>query len=147
MGILEENIGILRDHYPPLAGIPEAQLRRLIRTYELDPGDSVTFNNNQEECVFVLSGEVVREGGDEAIFLDPHNTLSRPVCLAADPFRPANSWQYRHSIYACRRLRSSEAPAKVRWQPSQSVGGCARSPAGLTSRGLAFLPVPGPVSG
>ena len=83
MGILEENIGILRDHYPPLAGIPEAQLRRLIRTYELDPGDSVTFNNNQEECVFVLSGEVVREGGDEAIFLDPHNTLSRPVCLAA----------------------------------------------------------------
>lgn len=83
MGILEENIGILRDHYPPLAGIPEEQLRRLIRTYELDPGDSVTFNNNQEECVFVLSGEVVREDGDEAVFLDPHNTLKRPVCLVA----------------------------------------------------------------
>ena len=83
MGILEENIGILRDNYPPLAGIPEEQLLRLIRTYELDPGDSVTFNNNQEECVFVLSGEVVREDGDEAVFLDPHNTLSRPVCLVA----------------------------------------------------------------
>ena len=33
MGILEDNIGALRDHYPPLAGIPEEQLRRLIRTY------------------------------------------------------------------------------------------------------------------
>ena len=85
MGILEENIGILRDHYPPLAGIPEAHLRRLIRTYELDPGDSVTFNIVQEECVFVLSGEVVRESGDEEILLDPQNTLSRPVCLAGGP--------------------------------------------------------------
>ena len=82
MGILEENISILRDHYPPLAGIPEDQLRRLIRTYELDAGDSVTFNNDQEECVFVLSGEVSRETGDEEIVLNPHNTLSRPVCLA-----------------------------------------------------------------
>ena len=45
MGILEESIGILRDNYSPLAGIPEAQLLRLIRTYELDPGDSVTFNS------------------------------------------------------------------------------------------------------
>ena len=83
MGILEENISILRDHYPPLAGIPEDQLRRLIRTYELDAGDSVTFNNDQEECVFVLSGEVSRETGDEEIVLNPHNTLSRPVCLAS----------------------------------------------------------------
>ena len=85
MGILEENIGILRDHYPPLAGIPEAQLQRLIRTYELDPGDSVTFNIVQEECVFVLSGEVTRESGDQEILLDPQNTLSRPVCLAGGP--------------------------------------------------------------
>ena len=82
MGTLEENIRILRDSYPPLTGIPEAQLRRLIRTYELDPGDSVTFNIEQEECVFVLSGEVTQNDGDEEVFLDPHNTLSRPVCLA-----------------------------------------------------------------
>jgi len=85
MGILEENIGVLRDHYPPLAGIPEQQLRRLIRTYELDPGDSVTFNNDQEECVFVLSGEVTCKSDDDEILLDPHNTLSRPVCLAGIP--------------------------------------------------------------
>jgi len=82
MGVLEESIGILRDHYPPLAGIPEAQLRRLIRTYELDPGDSVTFNIDQEACVFVLSGEVAQENGDEEILLDPLNTLKRPLCLA-----------------------------------------------------------------
>jgi rhodanese-related sulfurtransferase len=82
MGILEENIGKLRDHYPPLAGIPRAQLRRLIRTYELDPGDSVSFNIEQEECVFVLSGEVVQDTGGEEVLLDPHNTLKRPVCLA-----------------------------------------------------------------
>jgi rhodanese-related sulfurtransferase len=85
MGILEENIGILRDHYPPLAGIPEEQLRRLIRTYELDAGDSVTFNNDQEECVFVLSGEVSRENCDEEVILNPHNTLSRPLCLSSSP--------------------------------------------------------------
>ena len=83
MGILEESIGILRDHYSPLAGIPEAQLLRLIRTYELDPGDSVTFNSEQEDCVFVLSGEVAQDNGGEEIILDPHNTLSRPVCLAS----------------------------------------------------------------
>ena len=82
MGILEENIGILRDNYAPLAGIPESQLRRLIRTYELDPGESVTFKNDQEECIFVLSGEVSHESGDGETRLDPHNTLSRPVCLA-----------------------------------------------------------------
>lgn len=86
MGVLEENIGILRDHYPPLAGIPEAQLLRLLRTYELDPGDSVTFNINQEECVFILSGEVTQDTGDEEILLAPHNTLSRPVCLANGRF-------------------------------------------------------------
>ena len=85
MRILEENIGVLRDHYPPLAGIPEEQLRRLIRTYELDPGDSVTFNNEQEECVFVLSGEVACKSDDEETLLDPRNTLSRPVCLAGSP--------------------------------------------------------------
>ncbi len=82
MGTLEEYIGILRDHYPPLAGIPEAQLRRLIRTYELDPGDSLTLNIEQEECVFVLSGEVAQVNGDEEVLLEPHNTLNRPVCLA-----------------------------------------------------------------
>ncbi len=85
MGILEESIGVLRDNYPPLAGIPEEQLRRLIRTYELDPGDSVTFNNDQEECVFVLSGEVACKSDDEEMLLDPRNTLSRPVCLAGIP--------------------------------------------------------------
>jgi len=85
MGILEDNISVLRDHYPPLAGIPEAQLRRLIRTYELDTGDSVTFNNDQEECVFVLSGELSRQDGDEEHLLNPQNTLSRPVCLTSSP--------------------------------------------------------------
>ena len=83
MGILEESIGILRDNYSPLAGIPEAQLLRLIRTYELDSGDSVTFNSEQEDCVFVLSGEVTQDNGGEETILDPHNTLSRPVCLAS----------------------------------------------------------------
>ena len=83
MGILEEYFGILQDHYPPLAGIPEAQLRRLIRTYELDRGDSVTFNIEQEECVFVLSGGVEQVGSGEEAVLEPHNTLKRPVCLAA----------------------------------------------------------------
>jgi len=82
MGILEENISVLREHYPPLAGIPEEQLRRLIRTYELDPGDSVTFSNDEEECVFVLSGEVACTTDDEEMLLDPRNTLSRPLCLA-----------------------------------------------------------------
>lgn len=95
MGVLEESIGILRDHYPPLAGIPEAQLRRLIRSYELDPGDSVTFNIDQEECVFVLSGEVACRSGDEEILLDRHNTLKRPVCLASG----ANTFSARqHSV-------------------------------------------------
>ena len=84
MGILEDSIGVLRDYYPPLAGIPEDQLLRLVRTYELDPGDSVTFKNEHEECIFVLSGEVVREDGDEEIVLHPQNTLKRPVCLASD---------------------------------------------------------------
>jgi len=56
MGILQDNIRILRDHYAPLAAIPEDQLLRLIRRYELEPGDSITFNAGQEECVFVLSG-------------------------------------------------------------------------------------------
>ena len=82
MGTLEESISILREHYAPLAGIPETQLLRLIRTYELDPGDSVTFSSDQEECVFVLSGEVSHSAdGDEAL-LSPHNTLTRLVCLA-----------------------------------------------------------------
>jgi len=85
LGILEENIGLLRDHYPPLAGIPEDQLRRLIRTYELDAGDSVTFDNDQEECVFVLSGEVSHEHDDEEALLNPQNTLCRPVCLSGGP--------------------------------------------------------------
>jgi len=95
VGKLEEYIGILRDHYPPLAGIPEAQLRRLIRTYELDPGDSVTFNIEQEECVFVLSGEVAQDDGPAEVFLEPHNTLNRPVCLA---FGRATFTARQHSV-------------------------------------------------
>ncbi len=82
MGALEENISILREHYPPLAGIPEAQLLRLIRTYELDPGDSISFSSEQEECVFVLSGEVEQDGGDGETLLGPHSTKTRPLCLA-----------------------------------------------------------------
>jgi rhodanese-related sulfurtransferase len=83
MGKLKENIKILREHYPPLAGIPEEQLRRLIRTYELDPGDGITFNIEQEECVFVLSGEVTGEEGGDEFLMGPHNTLKRPVCLSS----------------------------------------------------------------
>ncbi len=83
MGKLEESIKVLREHYPPLAGIPEEQLRRLIRTYELDPGDGITFNIEQEECVFVLSGEVSREEGDDELMMNPQNTLKRPVCLTS----------------------------------------------------------------
>lgn len=82
MNTLEERVHILRDHYAPLAGIPEAQLLRLIRTYDLDPGDSVTFNNDQEECIFVLSGEVEQNSRGEEALLNPGNTLTRPVCLA-----------------------------------------------------------------
>jgi len=82
MNTLEQSIGILRDHYPPLKGIPEAQLLRLIRTYELDPGDSVTFNINQEECIFVLSGEIEQQDTTGETLLSPHSTLTRPVCLA-----------------------------------------------------------------
>ena len=85
MALLEQNIAILRDHYSPLAGIPESQLRDLIRTYELDPGDSITLNNEQEECVFVLSGEVSHESDNGETRLDPKNTLSRPLCLAGGP--------------------------------------------------------------
>jgi rhodanese-related sulfurtransferase len=82
MGTLEESIVALRDYYPPLAGIPEDQLLRLVRTYELDPGDSVTFKNDHEECIFVLSGEVIRADGQDDNILNPQNTLNRPVCLA-----------------------------------------------------------------
>ena len=82
MGTLEENVRILRDHYPPLSGIPEAQLLRLIRTYELDPGDSITINSDQEECVFVLSGEVKQKDDGVETLLNPFSTLTRPVCLA-----------------------------------------------------------------
>ena len=82
MGMLEDNILILRDHYPPLAGIPESQLLRLVRTYELDPGDSITINSVQEECVFVLSGELEQDDNGSKCLLSPHSTLTRPVCLA-----------------------------------------------------------------
>jgi hypothetical protein len=58
MEILEHNIRILRDNYAPLAAIPEDQLLRLIRTYELEAGDCISFNAEHEECIFVLSGEV-----------------------------------------------------------------------------------------
>ena len=81
MGTMEESVRVLRDHYPPLTGIPEAQLLRLIRTYELDPGDSVTFCSEQEECVFVLSGEVEQNDDGEQTLLNPQSTLTRPVCI------------------------------------------------------------------
>jgi len=84
MGILEHNIHILRDNYAPLAAIPENQLLSLIRTYELEPGDCISFNSGQEECIFVLSGEVKQSGVGEASLLGPHNTLTRPICLAGN---------------------------------------------------------------
>src|SRR5665811_2108385 len=80
MGILENNIRILRDNYAPLAAIPEDQLLRLIRTYELEPGDCISFNSEQEECIFVLSGEVEQSANGEESRLGPHNTLTRPIC-------------------------------------------------------------------
>jgi len=82
MGTLQDNIRILRDNYSPLAAIPEDQLLRLVRRYELEAGDSISFNAGQEECVFVLSGEVAQSGGGEETLLGPHNTLTRPICLA-----------------------------------------------------------------
>lgn len=82
MGTLQDNIRILRDNYSPLAAIPEDQLLRLVRRYELEQGDSITFSAGQEECVFVLSGEIEQSGLDGALLLGPHNTLTRPVCLA-----------------------------------------------------------------
>ena len=49
----------------------------------LPPGDSITFNGDLEECVFVLSGEVEQASAGEASrLLRPRNTLTRPVCLA-----------------------------------------------------------------
>jgi rhodanese-related sulfurtransferase len=82
VGIIEESVKTLRDHYPPLSGIPEAQLLRLIRTYELDAGDSISFCSEQEECVFVLSGLVTQSQGTQEPLLDPKTTLTRPVCLS-----------------------------------------------------------------
>jgi len=84
MGTLQDNIRILRDNYSPLAAIPEDQLLRLIRRYELEPGDSISFNAGQEECLFVLSGEIEQSGSGEVTLLGPHNTLTRPVCLAGN---------------------------------------------------------------
>lgn len=81
MGTLEDNIRTLRDNYPPLAAIPEDQLPGLIRSYDLEPGDSVSFACDQEECIFVLAGEVEQADSDEKILLVPQNTLTRPVCL------------------------------------------------------------------
>jgi len=81
MGALEENIKVLRENYPPLSGIPEVQLLRLIRTYELDPGDAVSFRIEQEECIFVLSGEVKNTDGDAECLLSPQSTLTRPFCV------------------------------------------------------------------
>lgn len=85
MGILEDNIRVLRDNYAPLAAIPEDQLLGLIRTYDLEPGDRISFNSGEEECIFVLSGEVEQSGSGDASLLGPHNTLTRPVCLAGSP--------------------------------------------------------------
>jgi rhodanese-related sulfurtransferase len=80
METLEHNVRILRDNYAPLAAIPEDQLLRLIRTYDLEPGDCISFNSEQEECIFVLSGEVEQSTSGEEIRLGPHNTLTRPIC-------------------------------------------------------------------
>jgi rhodanese-related sulfurtransferase len=82
MGTLDNNIRILRENYAPLAAIPEDQLLGLIRRYELETGDSISFNAAQEECIFVLSGEVEQSGDGESSRLSPQNTLTRPVCLA-----------------------------------------------------------------
>jgi rhodanese-related sulfurtransferase len=82
MRTLKNNVRILRENYAPLAAIPEDQLLGLIRSYELEAGDRISFNAGQEECVFVLSGEVEQSGAGEPTLLDPHNTLTRPVCLA-----------------------------------------------------------------
>ena len=79
---LKNNIRILRDNYAPLAAIPEDQFMRLMRSYELEPGDCISFNGAHEECIFVLSGEVEQSGDGEESLLGPHNTLTRPVCLA-----------------------------------------------------------------
>jgi len=82
MGMLQDNIRILRDNYSPLAAIPEDQLLRLVRRYELEAGDTISFNADQEECVFILSGEVAQSGDGKETVLGPHNTLTRPICLA-----------------------------------------------------------------
>ncbi|MBT8072262.1 MAG: cyclic nucleotide-binding domain-containing protein [Xanthomonadales bacterium] len=82
MRTLDNNVRILRENYAPLAAIPEDQLLGLIRSYELEAGDRISFNAGQEECVFVLSGEVEQSGDGEPTLLGPHNTLTRPVCLA-----------------------------------------------------------------
>ena len=81
MGTLENNVRILRENYAPLAAIHEDQLLGLIRSYELEAGDRISFNAGQEECVFVLAGEVEQSGAGEPALLGPHNTLTRPVCL------------------------------------------------------------------
>lgn len=82
METLQHNIRILRDNYAPLAAIPEDQLLRLIRSYELETGDCMSFNSGHEECIFVLSGEVEQSASGEKSLLGPHNTLTRPICLA-----------------------------------------------------------------
>jgi rhodanese-related sulfurtransferase len=82
MESLANRFRILRDNYAPLAAIPEDQLLRLMRCYELDRGDRITFNSEQEECLFVLAGQVERTVDGETSLLDPRNTLSRPVCQA-----------------------------------------------------------------
>jgi rhodanese-related sulfurtransferase len=83
MESLKQSIRILRDNYAPLADIPEEQLLRLMRCYELERGDQITFNSEHEECLFVLSGQVELSGGEqEKVLLEPRNTLNRPVCRA-----------------------------------------------------------------
>lgn len=82
MGILKDSVRVLRDNYAPLAAIPEDQLLSLIRTYELEPGDCISFNSDAEECIFVLSGEVEQSTAGEESLLGPQNTLTRPICLA-----------------------------------------------------------------
>lgn len=77
---LQENIKVLRESYAPLAAIPEEQLLRLMRCYELDRGDSISFNSGKEECLFVLAGQVELSTSDQVLLLDPSNTLKRPVC-------------------------------------------------------------------
>lgn len=78
---LRQSIKTLQENYAPLSAVPAGKLLNLVRTYELDPGDQLSFGTTREECIFVVSGEVLQsdvETGEETV-LDPESTLARPV--------------------------------------------------------------------